>query len=361
MARGVRRADAKAVVDLCPIADGGEGTVDAMMAATGGTLMNSMVYGPLGKDAPLVSAKWGLFNNAKSEPCAVVEMAAAAGLEITPLDRRNPLRTTTAGVGMLLWFINHQYGVRHITLGIGGSATNDGGCGAAQAMGVKFYDHHGVQIERLITGADLPRIARIDVSSLAPAMRETELLVACDVRNPMTGPQGAAHVYGPQKGASPDDVRVLDDGLRHLAKLFREQLGSDVEQFPGAGAAGGMGGGLMAMLGATLRPGVGLVLEGVGFSERVHGCDLCLTGEGKLDAQSMSGKACLGVAQAALVKGVPTVALVGVAGAGAQAALSHGLAGFRVIGEGLPAAESIRRASELLEAAAFEEVRQRMR
>jgi glycerate kinase len=210
----------------------------------------------------------------------------------------------------------------------------------------------------------LTRIADVDFSALdrrlKPAGGEVELLVACDVRNPLTGENGAAAVYGPQKGASAAQVQSLDAGLRHLAEVLRNRLGVDMEHVPGAGAAGGMGGGTMAMLGATLRPGVQLVLDAVGFASRVKGCALCLTGEGKLDAQSMSGKACLGVAHAAAEHGVPTVALVGVAGAGAEQSLSHGLAGFRVIGPGLPAAESIRRAAELLESAAYTETTARL-
>ncbi len=341
MARGVRRAVPDAQVDLCPIADGGEGTVEAMLAATGGRRMATVVAGPLGQP---VEATWGVLPDGR----AVIEMAAASGLALVHADRRDPTRTTTYGTGQLI-AAAAKHGCRGILLGIGGSATTDGGCGMAQALGVCFIDDAGRPLDAPLAGGSLQRIARIDAAACRAV---PPITVACDVTNPLTGPQGAACIYGPQKGATSEQVRTLDAGLVHLARLLREQLGRDIESLPGAGAAGGLGGGLVAFLDATLQRGIDLVLDAVDFDRRVRGCTLCLTGEGRLDGQSLSGKACLGVARAAAKHGVPTIALVGCAAPDADRTLAAGLHSYYVIGAGLPADESMRRASELLERAA---------
>ncbi|MCC6579115.1 MAG: glycerate kinase [Phycisphaeraceae bacterium] len=348
MARGIRRVMQDAEVDCCPIADGGEGTVAAMIAATGGQWRKSTVTGPLGTP---VTAAWGQLPDA-----AVIEMASAAGLALVPADQRDPMRTTTFGVGELIRDALDS-GAQHILLGIGGSATNDGGIGMAQALGVMFFDLSGQRLTSPLTGGDLSRIARIDLSARDPRIAETRITVACDVTNPLTGPQGAAAIYGPQKGASPRQVEQLDNGLRHLARRWREDLGRDVETMPGAGAAGGLGGGLVTMLGASVQRGIDLVLEAVDFDRRVAGCDLCLTGEGQIDGQSLAGKACLGVAHRAAQAGTPTVALVGARGPQWERLLDHGLRDCLVIGEGLPVAESMRRAGELIESAAERVIR----
>jgi glycerate kinase len=359
MERGVRRVCPEASVDLCPIADGGEGTVEALVAATAGEVRTSEVAGPLPDQR--VRARWGMLGGA-SEGTAAIEMAEASGLALVPTDRRDPTKTTTVGTGELVREAL-AVGVKHIVLGIGGSATTDGGCGAAAAMGFRFLDARGKAILPAPAGGDLLRIARIERPPPPPEaqpLRGVTITVACDVTNPITGPRGAAAVYGPQKGATPAQIDLLDRGLRQLAMLWREQLGVDVEQMPGAGAAGGSGGGLVAFFGATLLPGVDMVLDAVGFERRVTGCDLCLTGEGKLDGQSLSGKACAGVAQAARRHGVETVALVGCVGPGAERAADAGLSDIRVIGEGLPPEESIRRAAELLELATARLVEERI-
>lgn len=351
MARGIRRADAGATVDLCPIADGGEGTVDAMLAATRGERRMTRVLSPL---AEPIDAAWGLLGRREGEPLtAIVEMAAAAGLTLVPRDRRDPTATTTFGVGQLLKAALDA-GAKRIILGIGGSATNDGGAGMAQALGVAFRDELGRDIAAPMTGGMLARVADIDASGLDPRLASTPVVVACDVTNPLTGPSGASAIYGPQKGATPEQVATLDANLAHFAELLRQRLGRDVETLPGAGAAGGMGAGSVAFLNASLQRGVALVLEAVGFAQRVRGCDWCFTGEGRLDGQSLAGKACLGVARAAREQGVPTFALVGNIGPGGEKAMEQGLAGARAIGEGLPVAESMRRAAELLEIAAYE-------
>jgi glycerate kinase len=303
------------------------------------------VPGPLG-DA--VAARWGMMGTVEDQPrTAVIEMAAASGMALLDPARRNPTRTSSCGTGQLIAAAMDR-GAARIILGIGGSATNDGGCGAAAQLGVRFLDATGVAVEHPVIGGGLKAIDRIDLSGLDPRIGRTQIVVACDVSNPMTGPNGAAHVYGPQKGANSQQVAQLDEALCHLAELIRRQLGRDVQTMPGAGAAGGMGGGMVAMLGARLEPGIHLVLDAVGFDRRVADCDLCLTGEGRLDGQSLSGKACLGVARAAARHGVRTVALVGSIGSGAERTIEEGIAAYHAIGSGLSVDESIRRAAELL-------------
>ncbi|MFW6059055.1 MAG: glycerate kinase [Phycisphaeraceae bacterium] len=349
MARGIRRTLPDADVDCCPVADGGEGTVDALVAATDGTLRRTRVTGPLGEP---VEATWGLLGETPGEPrTAVIEMAAASGLPLVPEDKRDPTRTTTFGTGQLIRAALDAHAQR-IILGIGGSATTDGGCGAAQALDVRFLDANQQPITAPLTGSTLTDIAQIDLTTRDPRLEQTELLVACDVTNPLLGENGAAHVYGPQKGATPEQVETLDNALQHLATLIERTVGYDVDRMAGAGAAGGLGGGAVALLGGRLERGIELVLRAVHFEQRVAHCNLCLTGEGKLDGQSLSGKATLGVARVADRFGVPTIALVGAIGPEAEKTREAGLHRYFAIGEGLEPAESMRRAAELLEDAA---------
>ncbi len=346
-----------AEIDLCPLADGGEGTVEAMLSATGGARHRSIVTGPRGQS---VSATWGMLEGrdetGRATVTAVIEMAAASGLQLLPPDQRDPALTSTLGTGQLI-AAALDAGVGRIILGIGGSATTDGGCAAVQALGVEFFDGDDRLLPTPITGGMLHTITRIDLSKRDPRLMTTPILVASDVTNPLTGPHGAAHVYGPQKGATAAQVAQLDEGLAKLAACVRRDLGHDWEQAPGAGAAGGLGFGLMAFCGATLQPGIDLVLQAVGFDARVKGATWVLTGEGRLDAQTASGKTVLGVARAAARHGVKTVALVGRASDDARAALAVELPEIYEIGAGLSASESIRRAAELLEAATWERFR----
>jgi len=344
MARGIHRARPDAEVDQCPIADGGEGTVAALVTATGGELRANRVTGPCYEP---VDATWGMLGG---QPTAVIEMAAASGLALVSTPQRNPMRTTTRGTGEL---IRHAFdaAAQRIILGIGGSATTDGGCGAVAALGVRFFNATGQRIETP-TGGSLIDIARIDTSEMDARLRQIEMVIACDVTNPLTGERGAAHVYGPQKGATPEQVQQLDEGLAHLARLWREQLGKDVTDLRGGGAAGGLGAGAVVYFDAHLRPGIELVLEAARFEERVRGAVLCLTGEGRLDGQSLAGKAVLGVARAAARQGVPTIALVGGAADDAEKTLEAGLRAYHVIGPGLSRHESMARTAALLEAAA---------
>lgn len=322
LAEGVRAACPSAEVDLCPMADGGGGTVAAMVAATGGRILSAEVAGPFGEP---VRAEFGLLGQGVSaersraasgeRSRAVIEMAAASGLHLVPPGRRNPMLTTTYGTGQLI-LAALDAGAGEIILGIGGSATTDGGAGCAQAVGVGFADASGRPCTRGLAGGDLKGIARIDLAGRDPRIAAVRTRVACDVTNPLTGPNGAAAVYGPQKGATPEMVRRLDEGLHHLAGLIRRQLGVDVESLPGAGAAGGLGAGLVAFLGARLERGAAIVAEAVGLLERLRGADLCLTGEGRFDSQSLSGKTAVGVAGVARQVGVPVLCLPGQAEAG---------------------------------------------
>jgi glycerate kinase len=264
---------------------------------------------------------------------------------------RDPAKTSSYGVGELI-AAACAMDPRKIIVAIGGSATNDGGCGMAQALGVRFFDSDGDEIQKQIGGGMLIQLSRIDVTGRLPALGNIEMIVACDVRNPLTGPDGATLVYGPQKGASGEQLALLDKGLAHLAELVRHDLKVDIEELPGSGAAGGLGGGLVAFTGATISSGIETVLDAVEFDRRVSICDLCLTGEGQIDAQSASGKACMGVARAASRHDVPTIALVGQVGAGAEQCLAAGLHEYVAIGDGLSVEESMLRGEELIAEAA---------
>ncbi|MGB0767093.1 MAG: glycerate kinase [Phycisphaeraceae bacterium] len=350
IARGIDAVAPDVDVDRCPIADGGEGFVAAIAHACGGSAKAHAVTttDPLGRD---ISADITIVTRSRGSSVAAIELAAASGLERLGPSERDVVRASTFGSGRLIReALEHR--PAHLLLGIGGSATNDAGCGLAQALGAVFYDAAGALMAEPIAGGDLWRIDRIDLGGFEKTPFSGSITVACDVTNPLTGPNGAAHVYAPQKGATPEQVKELDAGLRHMAELWRDQLGIDVEHMPGAGAAGGVGGGLVAMLGAELVPGAELVLDTIGFDERIKDADLVITGEGRLDGQSMQGKAAMTVARRCKEAGVPCVALVGSVGEGAGESLAQGLVEYRVIGEGLSAEESIRRTGELLEDAA---------
>lgn len=354
MAQGVQRTCSDVEVDVCPISDGGEGFIETIVGACDASYRIHTVAGPLGE--PL-EARWLWMNDDRQT--TVIEMAEAAGLLRLNDDQRDPTRTTTYGVGQLIRAALHA-GAKRILVGVGGSATHDGGCGMASALGARFFDHNEREISLPgpglapgvtpgLTGGQLTQIERIDLTQLEPKLCEVEIIIASDVANPLTGPDGAAHVYAPQKGAASKQVEQLDAGLAHLAKLWREQLNQDVEQAPGAGAAGGLGAGLMVFCRARMQSGVSLVLDLVGFDRRVAECDFCLTGEGRIDSQTLSGKAILGVAQAAAKRNVPTIALCGSLGGEVNGILAAGLHQVALIGEGLSEKESIARAGELVE------------
>ena len=304
IAGGWRRADPKAEVVEVPLADGGEGTLDALVAALGGERHRMSVSGPLGDP---VEAEYALVE-APEGRLGVVEMARASGLQLLSESRRDPSRTTTLGTGELIRAACEQ-GARRVLVCIGGSATNDGGAGMAQALGIRLLDGQGRDVRP--GGAALLDLARIDMSGLDPSVKTAGFLVATDVDNPLVGPHGASAVYGPQKGASPEDVDLLDRALRHFAAIVHRDLGLDVRDTPGAGAAGGLGGGLIAFLGAKLRPGVEVVMDAVHLRERLQSADLAVTGEGAFDEQSLHGKAPAGVLRTAADLGVPAIVLCG--------------------------------------------------
>jgi glycerate kinase len=292
-----------AEIVLVPIADGGDGTVEALVAATGGEHRSLRVRGPLGD---LVDADFGLIDRGST---AVIEMASAAGLKLVPAARRDPRITTTYGVGELL---QHAFdkGARHFIVGIGGSATNDGGAGMAQALGFHLLDGYGHELPP--GGKALKRLARIHVGGVHAGWKEARVEVACDVTNPLTGPKGASAVYGPQKGASPEMVAELDAALKHFAEVIRRDLDVDVEHLPGAGAAGGLGAGLVAFTGAELAPGAEMVMRAVKLDDRLAGARLVITGEGRLDSQTARfGKGPAAVGRHARDAGIPVIALGG--------------------------------------------------
>jgi glycerate kinase len=301
IARGVRQAMPESLIDLVPMADGGQGTVDAILASVDAHRRPIDVTGPLGTK---VQAELALLKNGT---LALFEMASASGLEIVPPADRNPMLTTTRGTGELLRAALDA-GVERILIGIGGSATNDGGIGLAQALGYRLLDEQGNEIP--LGGQGLKKLASIHPDSRHPLIGQIPIDVACDVTNPLTGPTGASAIYGPQKGATPAMVEELDQGLAHLANVVRRDLGVNMDS-PGSGAAGGLGGGLIAFAEARLCRGIDIVIQAVELRDRLRGADLCLTGEGRLDQQSAFGKTASGVAQLARELGVPVVAIVG--------------------------------------------------
>ena len=282
-----------------PVADGGEGTVDCFVQAMGAQRVGVTVTNALGEKSAAAYARLG--------ELAIIEMAAAAGLpQVGAL--RCPGTATTYGVGELIAHAVDS-GCRKILLGLGGSATNDGGCGCAAALGVRFYDADGQSF--VPVGDTLGRIVRIDTAEAEALLRSVEITVMCDVTNPLYGPTGAAYVFAPQKGADAEKVKSLDAGLRHFGDVIRSQYGLDVSAMPGAGAAGGMGAGCVALLGGTIQSGIDAVLDVTGFDRQLEGADLVITGEGRIDSQSADGKVVSGVARRTRAKGVPLIAIAG--------------------------------------------------
>lgn len=344
MAAGVRLVYSDALIKKVPLSDGGEGLTEALTSAMGGVIKQCLVTDPCGGK---VSAAYGVVEN----HTAIIEMAQASGLELVPRDQRNPLTATTFGTGELIRAALDQ-GCRTIIIGIGGSATNDGGAGMAQALGARLLDSSGQEISW--GGGGLLDLERIDVSQLDPRLAETEVRVACDVTNPLYGPQGASYIYGPQKGADPDMVKSLDQALQHWAKVINRDLGIDVADVPGSGAAGGLGAGLLAFAGGKLQPGLDLVMDALQMEDMLSsGLDLVITGEGSINGQSLYGKVPVGLARRAKQHGVPVVAIVGSIGPGAESVYQHGIDALLSIAPGpITLDESLSRAGELIMQAA---------
>ncbi|WP_143414753.1 glycerate kinase [Geobacillus sp. E263] len=299
-----------------PMADGGEGTVQSLVDATGGRIVKTEVTGPLGDR---VQAFFGMLGDGKT---AVIEMAAASGLHLVPSEKRNPLVTTTRGTGELILAALDE-GAEHIIIGIGGSATNDGGAGMIQALGGRLLNRHGQEIGP--GGGSLSELADIDLSGLDQRLKCVKIEVACDVDNPLTGPKGASAIFGPQKGATPEMVATLDNNLKHYADVIERVLGKQVKDIPGAGAAGGLGAGLLAFLEAKLKRGVEIVLETVNFHERIQGASLVITGEGRIDRQTIFGKTPIGVAKAAKRYNIPVIAIAGSVSDDSDVVRSYGI------------------------------------
>ena len=296
---GVHFPDAELV--SLPVADGGEGSVDCFLSATRGELIKCRAENPFFEQ---IESFYGLINEGKT---AVIEMAACAGLPLVE-DRKNPLLATTYGVGTLIKDAISR-GACEIILGLGGSATNDFGCGAAASLGVRFFDGEGKSF--IPTGSTLASVEKIDLSGVFSKLKGVNITLMCDVKNPVFGERGAAYVYAPQKGASPKDVELLDRGLRHICEVVKRELGKDVSTLSGGGAAGAMAGGMIAFFDALVKMGIDAVLDAVDFDRILEGADVVFTGEGKIDSQSLEGKVVCGVAKRSLRKGVPVVAIVG--------------------------------------------------
>lgn len=335
ISEGIRRVVPHAQVVRIPMADGGEGTVESLVGSTGGQYRTLEVTGPVGGP---VEAIYGILGevgrkNDSTILTAVIEMSAAAGLTLISPDKRNPLYTSTYGVGQLIRdALDH--GCRDFILGIGGSGTNDCGCGMAQALGVRFLDRNRDEITEPMSGVHLGRVSSIDITSLDPRLAESHFVVACDVQNPLLGPTGATRMYGRQKGADAETLDILETNMNHIITQIEALVGSSIRAIPGTGAAGGIGASLIAFANATLQSGVEIMLHYSRFVERLYGVDLVFTGEGQLDGQTVYGKTVAGIASAAEKLNIPVVALVGAIGPDARKVLEIGVRAYFSIASG---------------------------
>jgi len=341
--RGVKKAMPAAETVKLPMADGGEGTVEALVAATNGHIEKKRVRDPLG-DA--VEAHYGILGDGRT---AVIEMASASGLPLVPPEKRNPLYTTTFGTGELI-LAAVEKGCREFIIGIGGSATTDGGAGMAQALGVEFFGAAGEKIEAFMNGDLLSKVASIDLSGLAPTIKASKFTVACDVQNPLLGPQGCARVYGPQKGATPEIVEQLEANMTHFIDMLEGTISRPVRNIPGAGAAGGLGAGLMAFVSGELKRGIEIVLNASRFAEHIRGAALIFTGEGKIDFQTAFGKTMSGVAREGQKQGIPVIGIGGMVDAGLENLHEIGIQSFfSICNQPMDLATAMREAGRLIE------------
>ncbi len=340
MRGGVLRVLPNAEVSAVAVADGGDGTLETLVEGSGGEIHHIEVTGPLGERR---TAEWGAMGDGAT---AVIEMARTSGLALVPDEKRNPLVTTTFGLGeAIIHAIDAGY--RRFIIGIGGSATNDAGAGMAQALGVRLLDSGGRDLE--FGGAALSKLNSIDMSGLNDVVRSCEFLVACDVNNPLTGPTGASAIYGPQKGATPEMIESLDAALLHFAEVVKRDIGVEINDVPGAGAAGGLGGGMIAFANGELRAGVDIVLDTVRLDDYLTGCNLVITGEGSMDHSTIYNKAPVGVAERAKRLGIPVVGISGSLGAGFQDVHEHGIDALASITPGpMTLDEASERAEELI-------------
>ena len=325
------------------VADGGEGTTDAVVAATGGRRVEVSAHGPLWEER---TAFYGKLD----EKRAVMEMASASGLQLVPEEQRNPWETTSYGTGEMIRDALDR-GLRDISIAIGGSATNDGGMGCARALGVRFLDKTGKELSGC--GKDLARVHRIDMSGLDTRVRECVFTVMCDVTNPLCGEQGATYTFGKQKGGTPEILKELEAGMQNYREILKQQFGVDMDTVAGAGAAGGLGAALMVFLDGSLKSGIETVLDLVGFDERLEGVSLVVTGEGAADWQSVYGKVMQGVGVRCKAKGIPAAAIVGSIGRGAEDIFDYGIDSIiTTVNRPMPLSEALDRAGELYLSAA---------
>lgn len=339
--KGIKKADKNINVSKVPMADGGEGITESLVDATGGGIIQVKVADPLMRE---IEAFYGILGDGET---AVIEMAAASGLPLLKEEERNPMKTTTYGTGQL---IKHalDMGCRKFIIGLGGSATNDGGAGMAKALGVKFLDSKGREVE--LGGGALGNLSSIDISSIDERIKECTILAACDVDNPLVGPEGASFVFGPQKGATKEEVMMLDQNLQHYGQLLEETLNNSILDYPGAGAAGGLGGGLLAFLNAELKRGIDIVIEASGLEKIVKDADLVITGEGMIDNQTIYGKTPYGVAKVASKYDIPIIAIAGGIGNGAEILYANGFSSiFSIVDKPMKLEESIANCDVLLQ------------
>ena len=349
--KGIKKVLPRAKCIKIPMADGGEGTVQSLVDATGGRILKKQVTGPMGKK---VTARYGILGDGTT---AVIEMAEASGLPLVPRNQRNPLKATTFGTGELIIDALNK-GVNRIIIGLGGSATVDGGAGMAQAIGIRFLTKNRKVIKSHAGGGVLSDIHDIDVDKVDPRIKKTKFIIASDVTNPLCGKKGAANVFGPQKGATPAMVKILDTNLKHYAGVIKNKLGKSVLGMKGAGAAGGLGAGLVAFTGAKMKRGVDLVVEITELNKHLKNADLVITGEGRVDFQTAFGKTPAGVAKAAKKFKVPCVAIGGSLADDARGVFDHGITGLEsAAARDMDLTEAIRNSRKHLEHAGERAIR----
>ena len=346
---GILRVFPQAEVVLCPVADGGDGTLETLVEVSGGEVRTCSVQNPIGET---IQAQWGALGDGVT---AVIEMARTSGLALLSLAERDPLNASTYGLGQAISEALDE-GFRKFIVGIGGSATNDAGAGMAQALGANLLDGYGNAIN--FGGAALANLQTVDISNMDSRIKKSKFLVACDVSNPLTGLEGASAVYGPQKGATPKMVRSLDDALSNFATVVKKDLKKDVSEISGAGAAGGLGAGMMAFMGAELKAGVDIVLDTVNLREKLSSVDLVITGEGGMDFQTVYNKAPIGVARIASEHNIPTIAIAGLLGSNFKIVHEHGIrAATSIVNGPITLEEASERAFELISDSVEESLR----
>ncbi|RJE86109.1 glycerate kinase [Paenibacillus sp. 1011MAR3C5] len=349
MERGIRRVNPDSIVKVVPMADGGEGTMECLISATEGRFVTRKVMNPLGRE---IESGFGILGNGTT---CIIEMAMSSGLYLIESHERDPMRTTTYGFGQLITAALDQ-GCREFILAVGGSATNDGGAGMLQALGVKLLGADGEDIG--FGGGELAKLHSVQTDDMDPRLSECAFIIACDVQNPLIGPKGASAVFGPQKGATPAMVSQLDENLKHFADVIERTLGAAIHHIPGTGAAGGLAGGILAFLNGKLESGISIVARVTGLEEAMQGADLVLTGEGRVDFQTVGGKTPYGVARLAKSHGVPVIILAGSVGEGVNVLYEHGvLAVLSIVNRPMTLEEAMAHTGPLLEDAAEQVMR----